>query len=59
VLEFPIGKNSQALSETDIEKIRDHAAGLNYKPLISIIMPTFESSPEFLSPDYSPTKRIG
>jgi GT2 family glycosyltransferase len=41
-------KECGELSETDIEKIRDHAAGLDYKPLISIIMPTFESSPEFL-----------
>ncbi|MGF7210512.1 GT2 family glycosyltransferase [Skermanella aerolata] len=36
------------LSDSDLRKIRDHAARLEYKPLISIVMPTYNTRPEFL-----------
>jgi glycosyltransferase involved in cell wall biosynthesis len=36
------------LSDADLQKIREHAAGLAYKPLISIVMPTYNTKPEFL-----------
>jgi hypothetical protein len=36
------------LSDSDLRKIKEHAAQLDYKPLISIIMPTYNTKPEFL-----------
>lgn len=36
------------LSDGDLRKIREHAARLEYKPLISIVMPTYNTRTEFL-----------
>lgn len=36
------------LSNVDLQKIKDHSARFEYKPLISIVMPTYNTKPEFL-----------
>ncbi|EWY40464.1 glycosyl transferase family 2 [Skermanella stibiiresistens SB22] len=36
------------LGEADLRRITEHAARLEYQPLISIVMPTYRSRPEFL-----------
>jgi glycosyltransferase involved in cell wall biosynthesis len=41
-------EESDQLSDSDLEKIREHAERLDYKPLISIVMPTYNTRPEFL-----------
>jgi glycosyltransferase involved in cell wall biosynthesis len=37
------------LSDSDLRRIKEHAARLEHKPLISIVMPTYNTRPEFLS----------
>ncbi|GEO38402.1 hypothetical protein SAE02_25500 [Skermanella aerolata] len=36
------------LNKSDLQKIKTHVEQLEYKPLISIIMPTYNTQPEFL-----------
>ena len=42
-------EDCENLSNIELEKIKGHAASLEYKPLISILMPTYNTNPNFLS----------
>ena len=37
------------LTETDIEKIERHLRSLDYQPLISVVVPVFNTNPEYLA----------